>query len=1151
VPTITVKERKAAQCRCGHETAVELPVVLDCRHPAADATLASGDAMRCDRCGAMLEVDYAVLLYFGAALASAVFVPAERTTVEEDGREGARLVRLLEQRLGRPVIDGPRQLTSAPWRLARVIAARDPDADAVAPDRIEPPSLDSDAGGEYRRWLAAVRGDLGVAAAADATRRVLLAATWTDALGYARATPLLADPAAACAVERAITLVRAQGPANAAGPLEARARFLRTWRSRGGAPADVPLAKDGPTLATRVALEAYEAVADGPLDERIAKLREAHQAAIAVGSENRTAVALAAGLAATLHARGRADDLDEAARLLADASRASAALDGAAARSTLQVDSDLAMVRLERHTADDVRAARSAMEQIERDARRTLAPDDPFLVACRLNLGTAWLEPVPGSDDRSADQEQGIAWLEQALEAERLDAELEVIASSNLGAALRTRIARRPDDRDRAHALLDRATTLARAIHRPRDPERLVGALMMAANHAEDTGDGDRAIGLAREALRVGGDLPEMHRAVLRARANLASTLHNRFNRFRAADAAAARQALEEARSILEPTRQAMAAERHPMLPFVTANLFALLAEHVDRGRLDAAAARQLADELLGSLDPVADAELVRTVAWNAGLMYLGDGDLERGRAAGRAGWRAAMELADRALLLAARATEQRELTRHARRLALMLCDSRGERLPPIYDEAFEVLDSSRARLVGGVVERARIALDDESSVDPRTAAAIRTARAELDLQPDAERRLAQLQPKDRARALTRSRARVQAAIELLEQAPRAQAATAAVPVVQIATDSLGTAVAMRFPDGETAGFPSALRDEHLAPLVGASPAVLPFALADLLPLVGTELAEPLATNLLGRGWDEAILVLGGAAALVPLHAAPLRGRSGATGGSLTDVLTLRLAPAARLLRPSQLPARPARAVAVVDPSLRCGRWEVQRAPLRPERGRDPSAWLAADWIHIAAHGALDARDPLESRIEVPGRAVTLRELLTSRRFGPATVFAPACRAGRVDSANFDEALSVGAGLLAAGAETAIVALWDIPDLATALIVARTYAHLESNSLWPRPEIALRSAQRWLRDASRSVLLAEAAAAANEPSWLSPELAAELGSRLERMADVHPFADPTEWAGLVVLSTRSDAGRAQPASRHHPPAGEQLRAHDP
>ena len=577
-----------------------------------------------------------------------------------------------------------------------------------------------------------------------------------------------------------------------------------------------------------------------------------------------------------------------------------------------------------------------------------------------------------------------------------------------------------------------------------------------------------------------------------------------------------------------------MAATAHPMRRMVEANLAAILAEVDSSGSpVDAAEAAQRYEALLASLDAATDAEILRTAAWNAGTLALGQGRTADACRAYRMAWDAAHVLADRALLAAAQQTLQGWVSRVGRRLAITL--TTADR--PDYAEIFAALDTSRARLVGGVTERARLALDDPA-LDEAARAEIAQARSALDGQLRAERvTAATSDPLRRRRQAARLRALIGDALERIAPVGgRPLGAAPSIPVVHLSTESLGTVAAIRFPDGATAGFASSrLREEDVAALLVADEWSFPAALADVLALAGPEVAEPLARELLSRGHGAAIVVPGGPAAAIAWNAAPLRDPDGRVAGALTDVLSIRLAPAARLLVESRAPDVPSHPYALADPSMDAARWELAavariagRRPSVAEPGQAGAPWPQdADWLHLSSHGETVARDPLTARLLLPGGPMTLADLLSDHRFRPGTtVVAPACRSAQVDIGNLDEVLSIGHAFVAAGAETAIGGLWDLPDPATALIVARMYAHLEADRLWRRPDVALRSAQRWLRDQTAAALREEAAQARAGTTWLAPELAADLerylvGDRVRR-----PFAHPFDWAGLATISVR-------------------------
>lgn len=80
-----------------------------------------------------------------------------------------------------------------------------------------------------------------------------------------------------------------------------------------------------------------------------------------------------------------------------------------------------------------------------------------------------------------------------------------------------------------------------------------------------------------------------------------------------------------------------------------------------------------------------------------------------------------------------------------------------------------------------------------------------------------------------------------------------------------------------------------------------------------------------------------------------------------------------------------------------------------------------------------------------------------------------------ACRSGLAEYQNTpDEALGFPAVLLQAGIPAVVSTLWPVADLSSALLTGRFYeTHLAEGQ--PAAE-ALRSAQRWLRDATAAEL---------------------------------------------------------------------------
>jgi CHAT domain len=1127
---VIATESQTITCACGTTTQTRLPAVLRGGWADDPPVLFS---VTCSSCGRWQALDHPVLIVFDEGLVGAVFVPAEATRVDVDGVDGARLIKLAEVTTGRSPVDEECSLTSAPARLAELVSTRRVDVDAVTPSKVQV-AVDEDTLADYREWLGAIRDHVGVTAAVDATVEVLSATRWSGALSACQQTPVIGTDTAAAVVERVLEAGLAGADAElsrAAGP---RAAFLRRWRERGGDPANVLLGPDEEhsvpiTLAARAALDGWFSSREAEPKVRVAHLEQALRAVEASpGGDESARIAVRAGLSAELYGRRVGDDIARGQELLAEAIALAEDRYGRQALETLRLRVDRAVLLL-----DDPRGrsaeGRSELIDVQQVAATALAEDDSFQAVAAINVGTAWLE-ARDLTERGPAQEEGISWLEQALDMPGLSDESEVLACANLSAALRARLIRRSDDGQRADALTERAVVSARRLHQPGEPLRLVGSLATAANAATSVGRHEQAVALSREALAIAAtSMAGQHPDVLRARANGASILHNRASATRMSDPAQCDMDLREAAAEMAVTADLMDGTAHPMAAMVRANHAAVLADHDSAGRvLDAAAARDAFTRLIDSLDPVIDAEVLTTLGLNAGTFFLGQGDPLRARECLRAGLDGANALADRELLIGAQQTAQTMVSRLGRRLAVALSDG----VEPKFDEAFDVLDAGRARLVGATTALVRAATVDDTNTTPAVASARDVLRRQLgdersiDASPDPGVR------RVRAREL---HARVGQAIESIAGVAATSPPSAEIPLVHVSAETLAIVVAIRFPDGTTSGFATTvIAERHLTAMAAGDAEETRLALDEVLTRLGEHVGEPLARELLGRGHRHAVMIPGGPCAAVPWNAVPLRRSDETSLGHLNDVLELRLAPAARLLeshRPTTAPRRPAVAS---DPSLAAGRWESER--LKGMTAKDDAVlegvypWPPdTDWLHLSAHGREDPADPLRSHIDLPAGPIRIDELLTSHSlpFG-STVVATACRAARVLAPNYDESLSVAHALVAAGAETVIAGLWDVPDLATAIIVSRMYAHLETDALWAHPETALRSAQRWVRDADRATLSEEAAQARTGETWLPAPLAAQLALRLRLDGSKRPFAHPFDWAGLAVLSTRPE-----------------------
>ena len=116
--------------------------------------------------------------------------------------------------------------------------------------------------------------------------------------------------------------------------------------------------------------------------------------------------------------------------------------------------------------------------------------------------------------------------------------------------------------------------------------------------------------------------------------------------------------------------------------------------------------------------------------------------------------------------------------------------------------------------------------------------------------------------------------------------------------------------------------------------------------------------------------------------------------------------------------------------------------------------------------VHFATHGTLDAETPLNSSVALAQNdELTVYELM-SLRLDARLVVLSACSTGQGESTGGDDLLGLTRGLLAAGAQAALVTLWPVDDHATALFMQEFYVRLRGGL---SPRAALQRAQHHVR----------------------------------------------------------------------------------
>jgi CHAT domain-containing protein/tetratricopeptide (TPR) repeat protein len=128
-------------------------------------------------------------------------------------------------------------------------------------------------------------------------------------------------------------------------------------------------------------------------------------------------------------------------------------------------------------------------------------------------------------------------------------------------------------------------------------------------------------------------------------------------------------------------------------------------------------------------------------------------------------------------------------------------------------------------------------------------------------------------------------------------------------------------------------------------------------------------------------------------------------------------------------------------------------------------------------YLHFSCHGLYVWQDPMRSGLILSNEGrLTLAYVIANLDLSASRlVTLSACETGMIDIRQSpDEYFGLPAGFLQAGAPTVVSTLWAVNDLSTMLLMDRFYrCHLEDNV---PPAVALRHAQRWLRNVTNGEL---------------------------------------------------------------------------
>jgi CHAT domain-containing protein len=178
--------------------------------------------------------------------------------------------------------------------------------------------------------------------------------------------------------------------------------------------------------------------------------------------------------------------------------------------------------------------------------------------------------------------------------------------------------------------------------------------------------------------------------------------------------------------------------------------------------------------------------------------------------------------------------------------------------------------------------------------------------------------------------------------------------------------------------------------------------------------------------------------------------------------------------------------------------------------------------------LHLATHGNLSEDAPLQSSLSLAdNQFLTLQELM-GMQLKAGLVVLSACDTARGVQTGGDDVLGLTRGLIAGGAQSAVVSLWPVNDVSTALLMGHFYKKLKAGAT---PAEALRLAQGYLfnlDEAQQSSALQDLEMAVEDTTARSliakSRTARELhGLVIDEAPEAADYRHPYYWAGFVVV----------------------------
>ncbi|MCB0125428.1 MAG: CHAT domain-containing protein, partial [Caldilineaceae bacterium] len=170
--------------------------------------------------------------------------------------------------------------------------------------------------------------------------------------------------------------------------------------------------------------------------------------------------------------------------------------------------------------------------------------------------------------------------------------------------------------------------------------------------------------------------------------------------------------------------------------------------------------------------------------------------------------------------------------------------------------------------------------------------------------------------------------------------------------------------------------------------------------------------------------------------------------------------------------------------------------------------------------LHFACHGRFFAARPMDSALTLAGGDISAQKLMTEVRCAVDIVTLSACDTGLNNLGYGDELLGLSRAFLKMGAQSVIVALWPVHEVATRIFMEHFYQIWHAGT---HRSAALTQAQQYLRTMTQPMVEQWLYANNYSPTTIAKQIATFTMMLPSEQLSEHPFDHPYYWAAFILI----------------------------